>query len=117
MDPSHDAQDRARGSERYHTCADGQGAWTGARMAKRNTIFLHCLGPSWVKTRSRSNGLMSAYAGCRHSCHISLVSVGQKPTYAVRQIALSFDHLVRDGEHRRRHLDAERSGCLNVDGE
>ena len=34
MDPSHDAQDRARGSERYHTCADGQRGLDGGQNGK-----------------------------------------------------------------------------------
>ena len=43
--------------------------------------------------------------------------IGQKRTHAPQQRASLLDHLVGDGEHPRRHLDAERLRRLTVDDE
>ena len=41
----------------------------------------------------------------------------QEATYAAQQRTLLFDHLVGDGEQRRRNLKAERLGRLQVNDE
>src|ERR1700690_1361169 len=71
-----------------------------------------CPGKFFVATSTSAVGQKQTNAG-----EVGMYAKCQKQTLATQQTESLFDHLVGDGEHPWRHLDAERARRLQVDGE
>jgi hypothetical protein len=91
-----------------------------ARLLARMQIRPGCIGPEATRVRgykrTQFTGALKRYLPPCVDAPVmaSANGTGRPSASRGRDAAASFDHLVGDGEQRRRHFEAERSGSSSV---